>query len=118
VLAGVAPSIKFSGGAVLVPLLASIALAPHSSRRRWRLAAVVVVLAAATYVAAFAVGLALIHRPAGVGDVVRETRSLLGRHVDLTDMKNPWTSSWPTWILPARPLVLGQGGRSDSVRML
>src|SRR5581483_10242206 len=118
VLGGVGPSIKFSGGAVLVTLLASIAMAPLPARRRWRLAAAVGGLAAVTYFASFAIGLRLIGHPAAIGDVIRETQSLVGRHAGLTDMKNPWTSGWPTWILPARPLMLGRVAQTGSVRVL
>jgi dolichyl-phosphate-mannose-protein mannosyltransferase len=117
-LGGATPSIKFSGGAVLVPLLISLGLAPLTARRRLTLGALVLVLSAATYVVGFAIGLRLTDQPAGPADVVRATQKLLEHHAGLTDMKNPWTSSWPTWAVPTRPLMLGYVGQTGTVRAL
>jgi dolichyl-phosphate-mannose-protein mannosyltransferase len=117
-LGGVACSIKFSGVAVLAPMFASIAMAPLRARRRWLSAATIAALGAVTYVIVFAVGLKLTSRPAGVADVIRETRKLIEHHAGLTAMTNPWTSSWPTWAIPTRPLILGEVSRVGSLRVL
>jgi dolichyl-phosphate-mannose--protein O-mannosyl transferase len=117
-LGGIACSIKFSGAAVLVPLLIALATVTLSGRRKALLAAILLATVLVTYVGSFSIGLGLARHPASVLDVIRETLRLVAHHAALTDMKNAWASSWPTWLLPARPLLLGYISQTGSLRVL
>ena len=116
--AGVAMSTKFSGLGALVAPLVSLALHPADRRRRLGAAVALVALAGAVYVGAYLAGLRISGRPATIAAVVADSLRLVQHHAVLTDMKNPATSSWPTWVLPARPLVLGYGVEHGMVRAL
>jgi dolichyl-phosphate-mannose--protein O-mannosyl transferase len=60
----------------------------------------------------------LTHRPASIPDVVHATSRLVDGHANATSMKNPLTSSWPTWALPRRPLLLGYEVSGRNARAL
>jgi dolichyl-phosphate-mannose-protein mannosyltransferase len=117
-IAGVASCIKFSGAAVLAPMLLAIGMSGITRRRKGVLMALVLAACPTTYCAVFAVGLRMADHPASIAEIARETFRLLVHHAGLTDMKNPLTSSWPTWILPARPIVLGHIRQTGAVRIL
>ncbi len=118
VLVGLASGVKFSGGGVAFPLLAATLLSPQPRRAKWRDIATMFAVAAFVYVSQYAVGLHLAGRPASVGAVVADTVRLVRHHAELTAMKNPATSGWPTWVLPVRPLVMGYFTSIGSVRVL
>ncbi|HET6150501.1 MAG TPA: glycosyltransferase family 39 protein [Polyangia bacterium] len=118
-LTGAAANIKFSGGAVAVPLLLALAMARQPARRRLALAALLLAVAAAFYVILFSIGLRIAgHHGAGPAAVVAETLRLLRAHSGATDMKNSWVSGWPTWVLPARVLPLASLDGGLQVRLV
>jgi dolichyl-phosphate-mannose--protein O-mannosyl transferase len=115
---GTAASIKFSGIAVLLPLLFVIAVAKRDSRSKFATVAAMVTVAAIVYVSSYSTGLSMTAKPNGVSDVIADTQRLLKHHADLTDMKNPATSGWITWALPTKPLMLGFAEKHGAVRAL
>jgi dolichyl-phosphate-mannose--protein O-mannosyl transferase len=117
-IAGVASSIKFSGGAVLVPMFFAVATSSVARRRKASLAILLSVVCLVTYISAFAIGSRMIGHPASIAEVARGTLRLLTHHAALTDMTNPFASSWSTWILPARPIVFAHVRQIGSVRVL
>ena len=118
VIAGAAMCIKFSGVATLVPLGIALALAARSTRSKVALGALLGFVSFLTYVAFYSLGLHIAGQPAGFHDVVSETVRLYVHHAALTEMKNPLTSGWITWVLPARPIMLGLVGQGLDVRAL
>lgn len=118
VVVGLAASTKFTGGALALPLFAALATSPTTVRRRLGMAAALAVTAGLVYFGQFALGLWLTHRPASVVDVVHATSRLVEGHANATAMKNPLTSSWPTWALPRRPLLLGYEVSGRNARAL
>jgi dolichyl-phosphate-mannose-protein mannosyltransferase len=122
-LLGIAGSIKFSGAGLLLPLVAALATEDHAGRAharrdRFLSLALLIVVAGVVYWALFALGLRLTKQPASVAGVAEATIQLLKRHMDLTEMKNPWVSGWPTWALPWRPVLLGSFDQVTGVRVL
>ena len=117
-VAGLALAIKFSGVAVLVPLVLAPLLAGYPKRRTGALGALTVVVALGSYTALYALGLSIAGQPASVANVFAETRRLFEHHAVLTEMKNPATSGWVTWAVPLRPLWLGYHEGLGSVRAL
>lgn len=118
VVLGFAASIKFSGVGVLLPLLFAVAAAKVSPRQKLITLAEMALVSASVYVLAYAIGLGMTGKPTGILDVVADTRRLLKHHSVLTDMKNPATSGWVTWVLPTRPLLLGITERHGALRTL
>jgi dolichyl-phosphate-mannose--protein O-mannosyl transferase len=118
VLAGAAISIKFSGIAVALPLF--VGLSCSTLRPSAKLLRILVVggLAMAFYLAQFCLGLSLTGKPATPAFALSETLRLLEAHANATEMKNPWVSGWPTWILPWRALVIGYTADGARVRAL
>jgi dolichyl-phosphate-mannose--protein O-mannosyl transferase len=117
-VAGLAVSVKFSGLGVLPPLLLTLALAPRSMRAKAGMCSLLLATTIAIYVGCYSWGLLTAGQPASVVDVVRDTARLVVHHASLTDMKNPWTSGWVTWVLPSRPILLGYVGQTGTVRAL
>src|SRR5690606_15381462 len=117
-VAGLALAIKFSGVAVLVPLVLAPLLAGYPKRRTGALGALTVVVALGSYTALYALGLSIAGQPASVANVFAETRRLFEHHAVVTEMKNPATSGWVTWAVPLRPLWLGYHEGLGSVRAL
>jgi dolichyl-phosphate-mannose-protein mannosyltransferase len=118
VVVGLAAGIKFTGAALVVPLFVCIATSPVALWQRVGMGAVFVAGAGSVYFGQFALGLWLTHRPASMMDVVHATSRLVERHASATNMKNPLTSSWPTWALPSRPLLLGYEVSGRNARAL
>jgi dolichyl-phosphate-mannose-protein mannosyltransferase len=116
--AGVAMSVKFSGLGALLPPLLALALRPEAPKTRWLRAATLGAIAVVTYCACYMLGLGIAGQASDLGAVISESRRLVEHHAVLTDMKNPATSSWPTWIVPTRPLLLGVAGQGGMVRGL
>lgn len=117
-VAGLATSMKFTGGAVGIPLLLSLTLTPVPRRQKLGLGLLLLGAAVTVYFAQYSTGLWLTHRPASLGEVVTCTRRLLEGHAKATAMTHPLTSSWPTWILPRRPLLLGYEVSGRNARAL
>jgi dolichyl-phosphate-mannose-protein mannosyltransferase len=118
VTTGAAICVKFSGLGTFVPLGIALALSSRSTRSKFALGGVLSLTAMVTYVALYAWGLRVAMQPATAFDVARETARLYVHHAALTDMKNPWTSGWITWGLPARPILLGLVGEGVTVEAL
>lgn len=117
-LAGFAISIKFSGMAVALPLF--VGLACSSLRPSAKLGRIFVVgaIAMVFYFAQFCLGLSITGKPATPAFALSETLRLFEAHANSTEMKNPWVSGWPTWILPWRALVIGYTADGARVRAL
>lgn len=116
VVTGVACSIKFSGVALFPLFLTAFVTAPGvTPRRKAALFTGLAVVAVGLYFALYALGLRLTNNPISV---VEDTRRLLAHHATLTGMTNPLTSSWPTWALPTRPLMMGAFHVDGGVRAL
>ncbi len=115
---GIAASVKFSGIAVALPLLFAIAVAKRDARNKLTTIAIMATVAALIYLSSYAVGLSMAGKPNGIGDVIADTQRLLKHHAELTDMKNPATSGWATWLLPTKPLMLGFAEKHGAVRAL
>jgi dolichyl-phosphate-mannose-protein mannosyltransferase len=118
VLIGLAANIKFTGIGNALPLAVALLLARLPWRRTLGLGALAGGVAVVTYIAAYALGLAVDGQPHGVGDVIAASAALVQHHAALTDMKNPWVSGWITWIVPVRPLVMGYERWGHGVRVL
>ncbi|MGC4086782.1 MAG: glycosyltransferase family 39 protein [Polyangiaceae bacterium] len=103
--AGIAMATKFSGLGALLPPLVALTWSTQPRNRRLAAAAALGVIALSIYVACYSLGLKIAGQPADLGAVISETRRLVQHHAVLTDMTNSATSSWPTWILPTRPIV-------------
>ncbi|HET9954293.1 MAG TPA: glycosyltransferase family 39 protein [Polyangiaceae bacterium] len=117
-LLGLALAIKFSGVALLLPILVWLAFTKGTWSKRAALIALVLVTAVSLYCGIYAFGLHTARQPATLSFVWFETKRLYLHHSELTDMKNPATSGWSTWWLPVRPLMLGYGDDMGSVRAL
>ncbi|HLK40746.1 MAG TPA: phospholipid carrier-dependent glycosyltransferase [Polyangiaceae bacterium] len=118
VVTGLAMGIKFSGVGLFLPSLLAVALSPRTLRSRVFLGAVVIVVGFAVYVASYAYGLSIAGHPAGLPAVAADTSRLLVHHADLTEMKNPATSGWITWVLPKRPIVLSYNVQAGKARVV
>lgn len=116
--AGVAMSVKFSGIAALVAPTLALFLRPMQPRARMLALAALFGGAVALYIAFYCLGFLLAKHPLGIGEVVEDTRRLLAHHAALTDMKNGATSSWPTWVVPTKPILLGFVREEGSVQAL
>jgi len=102
VFIGLASSIKFTG-IVLIPALV-LAIALRHRTLRWSVLALPII--PAVYFAQFSLGLYLTGRPAGPLAVIEATRALVAHHQALTAMTNPHTSTWFTWLVLLRPILL------------
>jgi dolichyl-phosphate-mannose-protein mannosyltransferase len=118
VLCGAATCIKFSGIGLFVPLLIFIALDRLTFRKRVAHASLLLAAGVVTYLALFALGLAVAGQPGSLFAVVDRTIELYEHHAKLTDMKHPMTSGWSTWWLPVRPLVMANFDKIDHARVL
>jgi dolichyl-phosphate-mannose--protein O-mannosyl transferase len=118
VVAGLAMGIKFSGLGVLPPLFVALAAAPGARARKVGLGFLIVGVALAVYTASYSYGLSIAGHPSGIASVVKDTARLFEHHAVLTDMKNPATSGFITWILPVRPILLAFFARTGEVRAL
>lgn len=98
--AGVAASIKWTGGTLLLPLAWVIV-----ERRLWK-SLWLLPLAPLAYFALHAVGLGLAGQEVSVASVVMTNVRLLLHHLGLTDMTHPATSHWYTWLVMYHPIVL------------
>jgi dolichyl-phosphate-mannose-protein mannosyltransferase len=116
VVGGLALSIKFSGVCYLGPLAGALLLRSGSGRLRWLLIAPA--LSLLVYYACYALGLWLLGAPWGPASVWQHTLELLRHHAGLIDMQNPSTSSWPTWFIPTRPLLLWRMVEGTSLRLV
>ena len=101
-----------------LPLTFALVISSNSWRTRMRRLVVGGAIGTCTYAACFAVGLFLIRRPVSVHEILAETGGLLRHHAELTDMKNPSTSGWITWLVPTRPLILGSREEHHTIRAL
>ena len=101
VFAGLAGSIKMTGHALLIPVLAVHLASPLAVWTPGFL-----VLSPLVFYAQFAVGLAISDLPHSPGAVYNAARKLLAHHLALSDMTHPATSYWFSWALPTRPLML------------
>src|SRR5262249_49678571 len=63
-------------------------------------------------------GLAMARQPASVPAVMAKSWALVNQHAGATEMKNPWVSSWPTWALPRRTVMIGYFPTRRNVRAL
>ncbi|MBC8133278.1 MAG: phospholipid carrier-dependent glycosyltransferase [Deltaproteobacteria bacterium] len=117
-LLGFSVSIKFSGIAIVVPLLLAWSLHQRWDRRRVLLAGLALTVAVIMSFGLYRFGLALAGQPHAVTDIVRDVQRLFEHHAQLTDMKNPATSGWITWAVPVRPLHLGRTDAPGQVRLL
>jgi dolichyl-phosphate-mannose--protein O-mannosyl transferase len=115
---GAALSVKFSGIAVLVPVLFAIGIANRDAKTKGTSLLVVGLAAACVYFTSYSVGLGMTDKPNGITDVIADTQRLLRHHAVLTDMKNPATSGWITWALPTRPLLLGISEAHGAIRAM
>jgi len=117
-LTGLAANVKISGVAALGPLAFALWLAPFSPRRRF----LAVGGAAMAFVLGFLlpwwVGLALTGETADTWTALSETRRLTLTHAAATTMEHPLTSSWPTWLVALKPLVITRSGARDAVRIV
>ena len=106
-IVGLACSIKFSGIA-LVPMFAvALLVDPQLTfKKRVSLFAAMGGAAAVLYLGIFSLGLHLTNKAGSLEAVMSETLRLLKHHSELTEMKNPLTSSWPGWFLPVRPITI------------
>ena len=98
---GLAGSVKMSGHALLIPVVAVYLASPLPF---WVLG--FAVLWPLVFYAQWATGLAISDLPHSPKAVYETARKLLLYHLSLTDMTNPATSYWYTWALPKRPLML------------
>lgn len=117
-LLGLAVNVKFSGVGVAAPLAVSLLFSSSSWGRRLGLGLVIGAAAAVVYVGVYAFGLSMAGQPAGARAVVSDTLRLLHHHAALTDMKNPSVSGWPSWVLPARAIVMSRVDSFGEVRVL
>jgi dolichyl-phosphate-mannose--protein O-mannosyl transferase len=115
---GTAASIKFSGIAVALPLLVAAFFAAVSKRRLAGYSLLLGVIAVSIYFLQYSRGLALAQSSASPVDVLKDTQRLLEHHAALTDMKNPSTSGWITWVIPTRPSMLSYARNMGEVRVL
>ena len=116
VVGGLALAIKFSGICYLGPLAGALLLRSGSGRLRWLLIAPA--LSLLVYYACYALGLWLLGAPSGPASVWQHTLELIRHHAGLIDMQNPATSSWPTWFIPTRPLLLWRMVEGSSLRLV
>ena len=117
-LAGAALSIKFSGVAVLVPLVIGIVTAKGVRVRRESSVLSLLGVAAVVYVALYCVGLNLARQPFSPADALAETKRLYTHHAALTEMKNALVSGWVSWALPTKPIMMGYVERLGTVRAM
>ena len=117
VLTGAACGIKFSGvGISLAIAVAVLTDGALSLRERVRLLLLSASVCLFSYWFFFAVGLRLVGQSGSPQEVIHETIRLLQHHAGLTEMKNAWTSGWPTWVLPVRPIMMALISSSSGVR--
>jgi len=101
VMLGLGCSVKFSVVVMLVPLV----LVPLFGRAQtWSV--LLAALAPVSYFLVYRHGLALQHRPHGLGDVLAATRELYDHHSRLTDGKHVLISRWYTWFVPMKPVPM------------
>lgn len=103
VLAGCAAQIKFSGASLGIPLLV---LALQLKGRQRALAVLALAALPVTYFLLYSLGLSIIGAPAGVADVVAQTRKLVKGHLAATAMVHPLTSYPYAWFVPTRPITM------------
>lgn len=103
-LAGVAGSIKLSGHALLLPVIAVYLASPLPV---WVMA--FGLLSPLVFYAQFATGLALSAQPFSPRAVLEAAYGQLDHHLALNRMQHPDASRWYTWALPVRPLLLHRG---------
>jgi len=116
-LAGLAANVKFSGIAALGPIALVLSVAPMSRRRRASTAVGAALAFALGYLTPWWIGLAMTHQPAGVGSVVAKTWQLAQLHATATTMGNSLASSWPTWLVSLKPIVMSSVGPRAATRM-
>lgn len=116
-LLGCAASIKFSGIALVLPLLVWLAVAPQPVLRKLGLLGGAGLSAALVYYAQYALGHALTGLGTSPADVARMSLKLVNHHAVLTEMKHPMTSPWYSWPLPERPLTMRIRPIEDGYRM-
>ncbi|HEY5955429.1 MAG TPA: phospholipid carrier-dependent glycosyltransferase [Polyangiaceae bacterium] len=115
---GAAVSVKFSGIAVVLPFLFAIAVSKRDPKTKFSVMGACGIAAAFVYFTSYSIGLGMTDKAHGIADVVADTQRLLRHHAELTDMKNPATSGWITWMLPTRPLLLGISESQGAIRAL
>lgn len=103
-LLGCAASIKFSGIALALPLLAFVLASPRRVARKLALLSAAGLAAGGVYYAQYAVGHALTGLGTSPADIARASLKLVSHHAVLTEMKHPMTSPWQSWPLPMEPL--------------
>ncbi len=116
-LAGLATNIKISGVATLGPIAFALWLAPFSARRRGMAIGGVGLAYALGFLFPWWLGLTLTGETADVWTALSETRRLALQHASATKMDHPLTSSWPTWLVALKPLVITRSGSRDAVRL-
>ncbi|PZR08641.1 MAG: hypothetical protein DI536_24365 [Archangium gephyra] len=116
---GVACSIKFSGvSLVATSMVALLLLRDVSWRMRVGSAALISVVTVLVYFVVFGLGLSLTGKSGAPPSVVTETLGLLKHHAAATSMTHPFTSAWPTWFLPTRPIIMGVFREGGGLRTL
>jgi dolichyl-phosphate-mannose--protein O-mannosyl transferase len=113
VLLGLGCAVKFSAIVMLLPL---VGVALFGRAPRWSL--VLIGLAPIVYFLVYQHGLALQHRPHGVGDVLDATRTLWEHHAKLTERKHVFVSDWYTWLVPTRPVPMRYSEEHGIVRSM
>lgn len=114
-VAGCAASIKTSGVVLFLPL--AVAAFWARPRQAYLMLLVAVCGFAAAFLGSWCVGLALMGKDPSPWFGLTETVRLMKQHAGATSMDNAFTSSWPTWFLPRRPLVLTSSTLGDDVRI-
>lgn len=116
---GVACSIKFSGvSLVATAMVALVLLRGLTWRTRIVSAALISAVTLIIYFVVFGIGLSLTGKSGTPASVVTETLRLLKHHAAATSMTHPFTSAWPTWFLPTRPIIMGVFREGGGLRTL
>jgi dolichyl-phosphate-mannose--protein O-mannosyl transferase len=118
VLVGLAASVKFSGGGLLL----AVVVATFSQRgwlRRLGLLLATGATAAGVYCGIYSFGLALSERPSNLHAVYSESVRLLAAHGSSTSFEHPLACRWYTWFVPTRTITIHRLDQGDlGVRMM
>lgn len=106
-LVGCAMAIKFSGVTLLFPLgLATISYCRRVTTRKLLVSLVAWLLVPIVFLSWIRFGLHLSGAPDTWRDAANWVADIFRAHAGATDGKNPLVSSWYTWGLPTKPIVM------------
>ncbi len=115
VSAGLAVGIKVSAAVLMAPIL----LVTLAMSQAPRVSALYVAVVPAVYYLSYAAGFAIIHAPYGPMDVWRATMGMMNHHLGETQMTNPLTSRFYTWLIPIKPITMrSEVGSNGMMRVM